>query len=76
MIFSINQAVFNVVSDTSSRVVLGALGQKHGYLVGVLLFGPAGGITGSMFGVYMGSSQGGRLSTSIKRKFQKNKKLK
>lgn len=68
---AINQAVFNVVSDTSSRVVLGALGQKAGTVVGVMLFGPAGGITGAMFGAFAGVSQGGRLSTGIKRVFSK-----
>ncbi|MBM7660384.1 putative membrane protein [Bacillus mesophilus] len=68
---AINQAVFNVISDTSSRVVLGALGQKAGILVGTMLFGPAGGITGAMLGVFTGASQGGRLSTSVKRVFSK-----
>lgn len=68
---SINQAVLNVVSDTSSRVVLGAIGQKAGIIAGTMLFGPAGGITGAMFGTYVGASQGGNLSTSIKRTFAK-----
>jgi uncharacterized membrane protein len=68
---SVNQAVLNVVSDTSSRVVLGALGQKAGVLVGAMLFGPAGAITGAMFGAYAGASQGGKLSTGIKRVFSK-----
>ncbi|MFJ8416990.1 hypothetical protein [Bacillus paramycoides] len=68
---SMNQAIFNVVSDTSSRVALGALGQKAGIVVGAMLFGPAGGITGAMFGVYAGASQGGKLSTNIKRIFAK-----
>ena len=68
---SVNQAVFNVVSDTSSRVVLGALGQKAGVVVGAMIFGPAGAITGAMFGAYAGASQGGRLSMGIKRVFSK-----
>lgn len=68
---AINQAVLNVVSDTSSRVVLGALGQKAGIVAGTMLFGPAGGIAGAMFGTYAGASQGGRLSTGIKRVFSK-----
>ncbi|MCA0972265.1 hypothetical protein LCM20_16775 [Halobacillus litoralis] len=67
----INQAVVNVVSDTSSRVVLGALGQKTGILVGTLLFGPAGGITGAMVGAYAGAGQGGRLSNSVRRMLSK-----
>lgn len=66
---SMNQAVFNVISDTSSRVVLGALGQKAGIIVGTMLFGPAGGMTGAMVGAYAGASGGGRLSSSIKRLF-------
>jgi outer membrane lipoprotein SlyB len=68
---AINQAVFNVVSDTSSRVVLGALGQKAGIVAGTMLFGPAGGITGAMFGAFAGASQGGRISTGIRRAFSK-----
>src|SRR5690606_31278911 len=68
---AINQAVFNIVSDTSSRVVLGALGQKAGIVAGTMLFGPAGGITGAMFGAFAGASQGGRLSTGIRRAFSK-----
>lgn len=64
---AINQAVFNVISDTSSRVVLSALGQKAGVLVGVTLFGPAGGVTGAMFGAFAGASQGGKLSTRVRR---------
>lgn len=68
---SINQAVFHVVSDTTSKVILGSLGQKAGILVGTLLFGPAGGITGAMFGAYAGASQGGKLSSGIKRVFSK-----
>nr|WP_259547336.1 DUF456 domain-containing protein [Heyndrickxia oleronia] len=68
---AINQAVFNVMSDTSSRVVLGALGQKAGTVVGAMLFGPAGAITGAMFGAFTGASQGGRLSTGIRRAFSK-----
>lgn len=68
---SMNQAVFNVISDTSSRVVLGALGQKAGIVVGTMLFGPAGGITGAMLGGYTGVSGGGRLSSSIKRLLSK-----
>jgi hypothetical protein len=70
---SMNQAVFNVVSDTSSRVVLGTLGQKAGVVAGTMIFGPAGGITGAMFGAYAGASQGGKLSTGIKRVFSKKK---
>ena len=68
---AISQAVFNVVSDTSSRAVLGALGQFTGKVAGVFLFGPAGGILGSMLGAYAGASQGWRLSTSVKRLFSK-----
>ena len=68
---AINQAVFNVMSDTSSRAVLGALGQKAGTVVGAMLFGPAGAITGAMFGAFTGASQGGRLSTGIRRAFSK-----
>ncbi len=68
---AINQAVFNIVSDTSSRVVLGALGQKAGIVAGTMLFGPAGGITGAMFGAFAGASQGGSLSTGIKRVFSR-----
>lgn len=67
----INHAVFNVMSDTSSRVMLGALGQKAGIVFGTMIFGPAGGVTGAMLGAYMGTSQGGRLSTGIKRTFYK-----
>jgi uncharacterized membrane protein len=68
---AISQAVFNVVSDTSSRAVLGALGQFTGKIAGVVLFGPAGGIFGSMLGAYAGASQGGRLSTGVRRLFSK-----
>lgn len=68
---SMKQAVVHVVSDTSSRVVLGSLGQKAGILVGTMLFGPAGGITGAMLGAYAGASQGGRLSSGIKRALSK-----
>jgi len=68
---SINQAVFNVVSDTTSRVVLGALGQKATVVVGTMIFGPAGGIVGAMVGTYAGVSQAGRLSTGIKRVFSR-----
>ncbi|WP_080848770.1 hypothetical protein [Cytobacillus gottheilii] len=68
---AINQAVFNIVSDTSSKVVLGALGQKAGIVAGTMLFGPAGGITGAMFGAFAGASQGGRLSNGIRRVFSK-----
>lgn len=68
---AINQAVFNVVSDTSSRTVTGFLGQKTGVLLGTLLFGPAGGLTGAMAGAFLGASQGGRLSSGIKRTFSK-----
>jgi len=68
---SIDQAVLNIVSDTSSRVVLGAFGKKAGIIAGTMLFGPAGGITGAMFGAYLGGSQGGRLSTGIKRVISK-----
>ncbi|WP_042225366.1 hypothetical protein [Oceanobacillus manasiensis] len=64
---AINQAVFNIVSDTSSRVALGAIGKKAGIVMGTMLFGPAGGITGAMFGAYAGASQGGRLSTGVKK---------
>lgn len=70
---TINQAVLNVVSDTSSRFLLGALGQKTGIVLGTMIFGPAGGITGAMFGSFAGVSQGGRLSTGIKRTFSKQK---
>jgi uncharacterized membrane protein len=68
---SINQAVFNVVSDTTSRVVLGALGQKASVVVGTLIFGPAGGVVGAMVGTYAGVSQAGRVSSGIKRAFSK-----
>ena len=68
---SINQAVFNVVSDTTSRVVLGALGQKATVVVGTMIFGPAGGVVGAMVGAYAGVSQAGRLSAGIKRAFSK-----
>ncbi len=68
---SINQAVFNVVSDTTTRVVLGMLGQKATVVVATMLFGPAGGITGAFVGTYAGVSQAGRLSSSIKRAFSK-----
>lgn len=68
---SINQAVFNVVSDTSSRVVLGVLGQKATVIVGTMIFGPAGGVVGAMVGTYAGVSQAGRLSAGIKRAFSK-----
>ncbi|MBT2644630.1 hypothetical protein J7I80_20650 [Bacillus sp. ISL-41] len=68
---SINQAVFNVVSDTTSRVVLGALGQKATVIVGTMIFGPAGGVVGAMVGTYAGVSQAGRLSAGIKRTFSK-----
>ena len=68
---SINQAVFNVVSDTTSRVVLGALGQKATVVVGTMIFGPAGGLVGAMVGTYAGVSQAGRLSAGIKRAFSK-----
>jgi uncharacterized membrane protein len=68
---SINQAVFNVVSDTTSRVVLGALGQKATIVVGTMIFGPAGGVVGAMVGTYAGVSQAGRLSAGIKRAFSK-----
>jgi outer membrane lipoprotein SlyB len=63
---TINQAVLNIMSDTSSRIILGTLGQKAGTIAGALLFGPAGAITGAMFGVFVGASQGGRLSSRIK----------
>jgi uncharacterized membrane protein len=68
---SINQAVFNVVSDTTSRVVLGALGQKASVVVGTMIFGPAGGLVGAMVGTYAGVSQAGRLSSGMKRAFSK-----
>ena len=68
---TMNQAILNVASDTTSRVALGALGQKTGILVGTLLFGPAGGITGAVFGAFVGASQGGKISTSIKHLFNK-----
>lgn len=70
---SIQEAVLSVVSDTSSRVVLGILGQKTCVIAGTILFGPAGGITGAMFGTYVGSSQGAKLSSSVKRLFSKRK---
>jgi hypothetical protein len=66
---TMKQAILNVTSDTTSRVALGALGQKTGILVGTLLFGPAGGITG--VGAFVGASHGGKLSTSIKHLFNK-----
>lgn len=68
---SINQVVFNVVSDTTSRVVLGSLGQKATVVVGTMIFGPAGGIVGAMVGTYAGVSQAGRVSTGIKRAFSR-----
>lgn len=68
---TMNQAILNVASDTTSRVALGAFGQKTGILVGTLLFGPAGGITGAVFGAFVGASHGGKLSTSIKHLFNK-----
>jgi len=68
---SIQQAVFHIASDTSSKVLLGALGQKAGVIAGTMLFGPAGGIAGAMFGAYAGASQGARLSTGVKRLFSK-----
>ena len=68
---TMNQAILNVASDTTSRVALGAFGQKTGILVGTLLFGPAGGITGAVFGAFVGASQGGKISTSIKHLFNK-----
>ncbi|MES7204569.1 hypothetical protein U6Q21_12390, partial [Cutibacterium acnes] len=68
---SLNQAVFNVVSDTASRVILGALGQKAGVVAGTMLFGPAGGIAGAMFGAYAGASQGGGMSAGVKRLFSR-----
>ena len=68
---TMNQAILNVASDTTSRVALGAFGQKTGILVGTLLFGPAGGITGAVFGAFVGASQGGKISPSIKHLFNK-----
>ena len=52
-------------------IILGALGQKAGTVVGTMLFGPAGGITGAIVGAFAGVSQGGRLSTGVKRMFSK-----
>ncbi len=70
---TINQAVINVVSDTSSRFALGVLGEKTGIMLGAMLFGPAGGMMGAVFGAFLGVSQGGKLSTKIKRTLSKQK---
>lgn len=67
----IERAVMKVASDTSSRVVLGVLGEKAGIIAGTLLFGPAGGIAGGLFGTFGGVMQGGKLSFHVKRLFSK-----
>lgn len=63
---SLGQAVFNVFSDTSSRVVLGTIGQYAGSAAGLLLFGPAGAFVGTGVGAMLGAGQGGRLSAKLK----------
>ena len=72
---TIQNAVVNIFSDTSSRVVLGALGKKTGIIVGTTLFGPAGGIIFAMVGTYAGVLHGGKLSSHIKRTFAKKEEI-
>ncbi|AIQ39921.1 hypothetical protein [Paenibacillus sp. FSL R5-0912] len=63
---SLGQAVFNVFSDTSSKVVMGTIGQHAVSAAGLFLFGPAGGLIGSGVGAILGASQGWRLSMKFK----------
>lgn len=69
----LNQAVINVVSDTSSRVLLAGIGKQTGLYVGAFVFGPAGAITGAMLGTVGGAGQAGRLSSQVKRLLAKRK---
>lgn len=61
-----SQAALNVFSDTSARVITGAAGKYVGTISLYMIFGPAGGITGSVLGVYIGASQGGKLSNTFR----------
>lgn len=63
---SLGQAVFNVLSDTSSKVVMGTIGQHTVSAACLFLFGPAGGLIGSGVGAILGASQGWRLSMKLK----------
>lgn len=71
---TVKQATVNILSDTSSRVALGALGKTLGISAGLFIFGPAGGIVGAMFGTYGGVSQGGIVSSKIKGIFNKSER--
>lgn len=73
---TIRVAITDVLTNTASRTVLGVLGQKAGTIVGLALFGPAGAITGATLGVFGGMSQGGKLSTRIKRFISKQQEQK
>lgn len=63
---SARQAVFNVFSDATARMLLAAGGQHVISAGGLLLFGPAGGLVGSGVGALLGAGQGGRLSVKFK----------
>ncbi|WP_419872342.1 hypothetical protein [Candidatus Pristimantibacillus sp. PTI5] len=63
---SLGDVSINVVTDTTSRIVMGKIGQHTVAAAGLLLFGPAGGLVGSGVGVIVGASQGSRISSTLR----------
>jgi hypothetical protein len=49
-----------VLTDTTGRIACGALGEWTGTIVGLALFGPAGGIIGPGFGAILGAGVAGK----------------